>query len=267
MKLRRTADGPVLTRDGRHVLIDDSWDAIFQRPDPVAHLRAANGRDIDPREPLAPIEGQEVWAAGVTYYASRDARMEESTAASDLYDRCYDAERPEIFFKATPHRVSGPGEPVRIRADSNWNVPEPELTLVIASNGSIFGYTIGNDMSSRDIEGENPLYLPQAKTYDGCASLGPEILIADRPPPGDTTIGLRIERDGTVEFEGATEVSRIKRSFDELVDFLTRESTFPRGCFLMTGAGVVPEAGFTLESGDVISIAIEGIGTLVNPVR
>jgi 2-dehydro-3-deoxy-D-arabinonate dehydratase len=201
-------------------------------------------------------------------HLSRDARMEESEASgsADVYDRVYDAVRPELFFKATPHRVVGPGEPVRIRADSRWNIPEPELTLAISAAGRLFGYTIGNDMSSRDIEGENPLYLPQAKIYDGCASLGPELLVTDEPLSGETRIALMISRHGIPVFEGETEVAQIKRSFDELVDYLTREATFPCGCYLMTGAGVVPPPDFTLVAGDLISITIDGIGTLTNVV-
>jgi 2-dehydro-3-deoxy-D-arabinonate dehydratase len=268
MKLARTNEGPVLTRDDRPMLLPLAWDDIFRHPNPVGYLGDVDGRPIEDTTPLAPIEGQEVWAAGVTYYVSRDARIEESADAgsSDFYDRCYDADRPELFFKATAHRVAGPGDAVRIRADSEWNVPEPELTLAVAANGTIFGYTIGNDMSSRDIEGENPLYLPQAKTYDGSAALGPQVLIADRPPAGDTRIGMRIERAGETVFAGATEVARIKRSFDDLVEFLTREASFPAGCFLMTGTGVVPGPEFTLAVGDVVTIDIDGIGTLVNPV-
>lgn len=271
MKLRRTIDGPVLERDGEHLLLAEPWDDLFQHIDPVTNLGAVNGQPVASTTalaPLAPIVSQEVWAAGVTYYVSRDARMEESADAgtSDIYDRVYDAVRPELFFKSAPHRVVGPGEPVRIRADSAWNIPEPELTLTISSSGQIFGYTIGNDMSSRDIEGENPLYLPQAKTYDGSASLGPEILIADGPLSGATRIALLISRRDVVVFEGETEVAQIKRPFAELVDYLTRETSFPHGCFLMTGAGVVPPPEFTLEHGDVVSIAIDGIGTLTNVV-
>jgi 2-dehydro-3-deoxy-D-arabinonate dehydratase len=268
MKLRRTTDGPVLERDGIHLLLDESWDDVFRRSDPVRDLHDAVGREVEPGAPLAPIGNQEVWAAGVTYYVSRDARMEESAEAgsADVYDRVYDAERPELFFKAPAHRVVGPGAPVRIRSDSSWDVPEPELTLAINANGRRFGYTIGNDMSSRDIEGQNPLYLPQAKTYDGCAALGPELLIADDPLAPSTRIELVVSRQGAVEFEGETDVSQIKRDFDELVDYLTRETSFPAGCFLMTGAGVVPPADFTLAAGDVVSITIDGIGTLTNVV-
>jgi 2-dehydro-3-deoxy-D-arabinonate dehydratase len=268
MRLRRTAAGPVLHRDGRYLALDEGWDDIFRQGDPVDHLRTVDGRPVDPGEPLAPIGAQEVWAAGVTYYVSRDARMEESEAsgAADVYDRVYDAARPELFFKATGPRVAGTGDPVRIRGDSAWNIPEPELTLAISAEGRPFGYTIGNDMSSRDIEGENPLYLPQAKVYDGSAALGPEILVTDELLPGDTRITLEVRRLGEVLVKGGTEVSRIKRSFTELVDFLTRELAFPAGVFLMTGAGVVPPPDFTLESGDVITIAIDGIGTLTNSV-
>jgi 2-dehydro-3-deoxy-D-arabinonate dehydratase len=268
MKLRRTIDGPVLHRDGQHLLLEEEWDDIFRQQDPVDHLRTVEGRPVDPGEALAPIAGQEVWAAGVTYYASRDARMEESEAsgAADVYDRVYDATRPELFFKATGPRVIGPGDPVRIRSDSAWNIPEPELTLVITAGGRLFGYTIGNDMSSRDIEGENPLYLPQAKIYDGAAALGPEILVTDEPLAGGTRIAMDVSRDALVIVEGHTEVSRIKRSFAELIDYLTRELAFPAGVFLMTGAGVVPPPEFTLQSGDVISITIDGIGTLTNRV-
>lgn len=268
MKLRRTIEGAVLERDGKHLLLAEPWDDLFRHSDPVTNLRTAGGHPVNPTAPLAPIVAQEVWAAGVTYYVSRDARMEESADAgtSDIYDRVYDAVRPELFFKASPHRVVGPGEPVRIRADSAWNIPEPELTLAISSNGHVFGYTIGNDMSSRDIEGENPLYLPQAKTYDGCAALGPEILVAEGPLSGDTRIALFISRHGALVFEGETEVAQIKRPFSELVDYLTRETSFPNGCFLMTGAGVVPPPEFTLEHGDIVSITIDGIGTLTNVV-
>lgn len=268
MKLRRTVDGPVLERAGEHVLVDEAWDDLFRHADPVAHLRTVDGSIVDPGPPLAPIGGQEVWAAGVTYYVSRDARIEESTTSgsADVYDRVYDAERPELFFKATPHRVVGPGQPVRIRTDSAWNVPEPELTLAVTAGGRIFGYTVGNDMSSRDIEGDNPLYLPQAKIYDGSAALGPEILVTDAALDAATRIALTVARHGDLVVEGETHVARIKRTFDELVEHLMREASFPVGCFLMTGTGVVPPADFTLHRGDVVSITIEGIGTLTNPV-
>ena len=270
MRLRRTNLGPVLERDGEVIVLDDDWDDLFRLDDIDAHLAAAQGTPSGGGEvTLAPVGRQEVWAAGITYYASRDARMEESesSGSADVYQRCYDAERPELFLKATPHRVVGPGQPVRIRRDSHWNVPEPELTLAISATGKVFGYTIGNDMSSRDIEGANPLYLPQAKIYDGCAALGPAILITDTPPAGDCSIALLIERHGAEVFTGATTVSRIRRTFAELVEYLHRDSTFPDGCFLLTGTGVVPPPDFTLEVGDVITITIDGIGSLTNPVE
>ncbi|KAB7728634.1 2-hydroxyhepta-2,4-diene-1,7-dioate isomerase [Rudanella paleaurantiibacter] len=217
---------------------------------------------------LAPIGQQEVWAAGVTYLRSRDARMEESkkSGGDNFYDRVYDAERPELFFKSTALRVVGPGGSVRIRRDSSWNVPEPELTLMITSSGKIVGYTCGNDMSSRSIEGENPLYLPQAKTYDGAAALGPCVYIPAAPIDPETTIGLVIRRGGEVAFEGQIQINQMKRQHTELVSFLFRECSFPHGCFLMTGTGLVPPDDFTLLPGDVVQITIAGIGTLENPV-
>ncbi len=228
---------------------------------------------VESRETLlnelqAPIQNQEVWASGVTYLRSKVGRQEESKNAGggDFYARVYEAERPELFFKATPNRVSGPGGKVRIRKDSTWDVPEPELTLVISSSGKIIGYTIGNDMSSRSIEGENPLYLPQAKTYDGCAALGPCIYVTKEPLPPNTIIQLVISRDNKNVFEGSIAINQIKRTFTELTGFLYRESTFPNGSFLMTGTGIVPGNEFTLRSGDQISITIEPIGTLVNTV-
>ena len=216
---------------------------------------------------LPPIQSQEVWAAGVTYLRSREARVEESKDAGggSFYDRVYDAERPEIFFKASPHRVVGSGADVRIRADSKWNVPEPELALAINQRGSVFGYTIGNDMSSREIEGENPLYLPQAKVYRGCCSLGPGLVIRE-PLPTATAIRIRIIRAGTEVFAGETFLSRMKRTFPELAQWLTREDNFPNGCYLLTGTGIVPPNEFTLAPGDEIQINIEGLGTLVNTV-
>jgi len=194
--------------------------------------------------------------------------MEEAKAGGggDFYDRVYTAPRPELFFKATARRVVGPGAPVRVRSDSRWSVPEPELALVINARGGIIGYTIGNDMSARDIEGENPLYLPQAKTYDGSCALGPGILISDEPPPPSTAIRIEIRRSGARAFAGATTLAEMKRAPRELVGFLFREASFPSGCFLMTGTGIVPPSSFTLARGDVISISIDGIGTLTNAV-
>jgi len=217
---------------------------------------------------LEPVGNQEVWAAGVTYLGSKAARMEESkeSGASVFYDKVYEAERPELFFKGVGSRVIGPGGYVRIRKDSTWNVPEPELTLVVTSSSKIVGYAIGNDMSSRDIEGENPLYLPQAKVYDGSAALGPCVLVTREPIPGTTTIAMQIEREGKQLFSGSTTIDRMKRSHTELVEFLYREYSHPAGCYLMTGTCVVPENDFSLQSGDRVTIQIDGIGILINTV-
>jgi 2-dehydro-3-deoxy-D-arabinonate dehydratase len=274
MKLFRTNQGPVASNGGRSYLLRNaSWDELLAREDLFSTIQ----RQIDqsqtimtdqPAHPLAPVGTQEVWAAGVTYWRSREARMEESksTGGGDFYDRVYAADRPELFFKSSGSRVIGTGGKVRIRRDSKWNVPEPELTLLIASTGRITGYTIGNDMSSRDIEGENPLYLPQAKVYDGSCAIGPSIWLADEPIAKETAIQIRIRRGETEVFSGATAVSQIKRSLPSLAEFLYRESSHPNGCFLMTGTGVVPPDSFTLKSGDEIAITIEPIGTLVNTV-
>jgi 2-dehydro-3-deoxy-D-arabinonate dehydratase len=216
---------------------------------------------------LAPIDDQEVWAAGVTYRRSQVARMEESESSASCYDRVYTSPRPELFFKATPHRVSGPGEPLRIRADSSWSVPEPEITLVLTSDMKLAGFTIGNDMSSRDIEGENPLYLPQAKVYDRCCGLGPCVTLASGMPPLQTVaIRMVVRRRGDVVFEGSTSVSEMARTFDELIQWLGRENSFPGGAFLLTGTGIVPDSDFTLHAGDLVAISIEGIGVLINPI-
>lgn len=216
---------------------------------------------------LAPIDRQEVWAAGVTYKRSQIARMEESETGASHYDRVYTAPRPEIFFKANPGRVSGPGEPVRIRVDTKWSVPEPEFALVISPAGRLVGLTIGNDMSARDIEGENPLYLPQAKVYNQCCGLGPSVLLAGTPLDRQATrISLKIERAGGVVFAGETNLDQMKRTFEELIDWLFRDNSFPDGAILLTGTGVVPPNEFTLAQGDVVSISVTGLGTLVNPV-
>lgn len=216
---------------------------------------------------LAPLDNQEVWAAGVTYKRSRAARMEESDTAASCYDKVYASPRPELFLKAAPHRSVGPGDPVRIRKDSEWDVPEPELTLVINSTGKLVGYTIGNDMSSRDIEGDNPLYLPQAKVYNESCAVGPCIALAHAMPPRDE-IGIRLEilRGGAIEFKGESSIAEMARSFENLISWLLRENSFPHGVLLMTGTGIVPDSGFTLEPGDVVNISIDGIGTLSNPV-
>jgi 2-dehydro-3-deoxy-D-arabinonate dehydratase len=213
----------------------------------------------------APIWGQEVWAAGVTYQRSREARAEESVDA-DPYDRVYTAARPELFFKATSNRVRGPGQKVTIRADSSWDVPEPELAAVCNSSGEVIGYTIGNDVSSRSIEGENPLYLPQAKVYDGSCSLGPAIALAWEFDPAAKTIGLEIRRDGASLFESETSTAALRRSIPELVEYLYRHQHFKSGCILLTGTGIVPPREFTLEPGDEVTIRIEGIGVLHNKV-
>ena len=218
---------------------------------------------------LPPVEQQEVWAAGVTYFRSRTARMEESkvSSGSHFYDLVYNALRPELFFKAAPWRVIGPGGQVRIRCDAAWNVPEPELALVVSPAGQITGYTIGNDMSSRDIEGENPLYLPQAKVYNGSCALGPCILVSPTPPPPETRIQLDIRRSGASVFAASTTLAEMKRDFQTLVDYLYKETSFPNGCVLLTGTGVVPPDDFTLRSRDQIAITIDGIGTLQNIVE
>lgn len=264
MKLYRTPDGLVAQHDGAFRSVADSLDEIFIHGK-VARIGAPCAQ---PTTILAPIQSQEVWAAGVTYFRSKTARMAESkdSGGGSFYDKVYSAERPEIFFKSTAHRVAGPGEPVRIRGDSKWNVPEPELTLAIDASGRIFGTTIGNDMSSRDIEGENPLYLPQAKVYDRSAALGPCLLIADEPLPASTEIALSIRRGGNEAFAGKTQLSQIKRGFAELAGFLFRDNRFPFGTFLMTGTGIVPGDDFSLRSGDEISIHIAPIGTLTNVV-
>ncbi|WP_165065781.1 fumarylacetoacetate hydrolase family protein [Paludisphaera rhizosphaerae] len=214
---------------------------------------------------LAPIDRQEVWGAGVTYERSKKAREEESERAATFYDLVYRAERPELFFKATPHRVVGPGESIRIRRDARWTVPEPELALVVSSRMRIVGFTIGDDVSSRDIEGENPLYLPQAKVYDGCCALGPGILLATADDFRDRSIRLEIVRGGSRIFEGETSTARMARRFEDLVAWLGRDQTFPDGVILLTGTGIVPPDDFTLESGDVVRIDIEGLGTLETP--
>jgi 2-dehydro-3-deoxy-D-arabinonate dehydratase len=273
MKVFRTLGGVVAEDGGRARPLAATWDELFRAVDPGALARmqfaraADEGAGLAEDDLLAPIASQEVWAAGVTYYRSRDARMEESrdAAGGDFYARVYDAERPELFFKSSPHRVVGPGGQVRLRADSRWNVPEPELTLAVSSSGRIFGVTIGNDMSSRDIEGENPLYLPQAKVYDGSCALGPGILLGD-PPSAETAIRLEIARGGRVAFAGDTTLAQLKRRPAELVGFLFRDQSFPNGVLLMTGTGIVPPGDFTLAAGDEIRIEITGVGRLVNTV-
>ena len=214
----------------------------------------------------APIDQQEVWAAGVTYLRSRNARMEESSQ-KDIYDRVYDADRPELFLKATPNRVSGPGEAIAIRGDSEWDVPEPELVVLLNARGEIVGYTIGNDVSSRSIEGENPLYLPQAKVFSRCAGLGPVVITADElADASNLEIQLTIRRDGAILFQDSTATSQMHRTLADLTTYLLRDNEFPAGVFLMTGTGIVPPSEFTLQDGDEVTIRIERIGSLVNPV-
>jgi 2-dehydro-3-deoxy-D-arabinonate dehydratase len=274
MKLYRTRSGILAEHNGQfHTIDSPSWDELVVREDLLRFLmqqceqRQALGVSV-PDNLLPPIGSQEVWAAGVTYFRSRDARMEESKTAGggDFYDRVYHAERPELFFKATPHRVVGPQAKVAIRQDARWSVPEPELVLFISPGGKITGYTIGNDMSSRDIEGENPLYLPQAKVYDRSCALGPCLLISSESLPAATEISLQILRAGEPAFAGTTALREMKRKPEELVEYLYRSSTFPQGCFLLTGTGIVPPDSFTLHAGDEIRITISPIGTLVNVV-
>ena len=216
---------------------------------------------------LSPIDRQEVWGAGVTYERSKQARQEESEQGGSFYDLVYRAERPELFFKATPSRVVGPGEPIRVRQDTKWCVPEPELTLVLSPKLEIVGFTIGNDVSARDIEGENPLYLPQAKVYDACCALGPVVTLAHAMPPiREVEIHLEIERAGKSIVKESTSLARMARKLEDLVGWLGRDSRYPDGAFLLTGTGIVPPDEFSLEPGDLVRISIDGIGTLSNPV-
>ena len=271
MKLYRTIQGPVVQYGpDAFRLLQVEWDLLINSPNLI---QTANSSVCDRPERyslLPPIGTQEVWASGVTYYRSRVARSEEARqtgdGSGDFYTKVYNAERPELFFKSTAARVVGPHQPVHIRKDSKWNLPEPELALVIDHSAHIVGYTIGNDMSSRDIAGENPLYLPQAKVYDGSCAIGPCIFLTYDPLPASTAISMTIFRHGNPAFQGRTTVSQIKRSFAQLVEYLYRETSFPTGCLLLTGTGIVPDAPFTLLSGDFISIAIEPIGILTNQV-
>lgn len=277
MKVYKTKSGIVIVKENKYYLFKDiDWDT-FINDDQLYNKIIAMIKDkpyLEEREDLIkgqlepPLASQEVWASGVTYYNSKLGREEESkkTGGDQFYARVYDAERPELFFKATAHRTVGSGGMVAIRKDSTWDVPEPELTLVITSSGKIVGYTIGNDMSSRSIEGENPLYLPQAKTYDRSAAIGPCIFVTENPFPNNARIYLVITRDGEVVFSGETNVSHMKRSPEELVSFLYKECSFPHGSLLMTGTGIVPGQDFTLQQGDKIAISIDHIGTLNNTV-
>ncbi|MFO7445165.1 MAG: fumarylacetoacetate hydrolase family protein [Ignavibacteriaceae bacterium] len=277
MKLYKTRDGIIIENGNSFYLQEINWDEfinddnLFTKLNEIVYSTkpVENGKQMISSGLEAPIESQEIWASGVTYMRSKVGRQEESKNAGGAiyYQNVYEAERPELFFKAGKNRTVGHRSNVRIRKDSAWNVPEPELTLMITSNGKIIGYTIGNDMSSRSIEGENPLYLPQAKTYDGCAALGPCLLITGEPLPPDTAISLLVKRANASVFEGSVQINQIKRRFEELVSFLYRECSFPHGSLLMTGTGIVPSSHFTLQCGDEISITINPIGTLTNMVE
>lgn len=276
MKLYRIQPGALIEKnDALYVVHDPDWDTfvnddeLYAKMERLTQTLVPSDKPIDHYTLLAPIGSQELWACGVTYLRSKVGRQEESktSGGADFYARVYDAERPEVFFKATPHRVVGSGGLVNIRPDSTWDVPEPELTLVVTSNAKIVGYTIGNDMSSRSIEGENPLYLPQAKTYDACASVGPCIYVTEEPLPAETLIRLVITRNASVVFEGTVTLGQMKRTPQELVSYVFRACSFPTGCLVMTGTGIVPPNDFTLASGDTIMITIDRIGTLFNMVR
>ena len=274
MKLYNTKKGTVIEANGNFYAVNANWDKLINDDNAMQTAKEltanATAADSSLIEELLPVIGsnQELWACGVTYLRSKIGRQEESKDAGggDFYARVYDAERPECFFKSTPHRVAGSKGFVRIRKDSTWDVPEPELTLVVTTSGEIIGYTIGNDMSSRSIEGENPLYLPQAKTYDGCAALGPCILLTEKPISSDTKITLTIKRNNETAFTDTIAINQMKRTPEELSSFIYRECSFPHGCMIMTGTGIVPGNDFTLQSGDEILIAIDKIGELINVV-
>jgi 2-dehydro-3-deoxy-D-arabinonate dehydratase len=278
MKLYKLSAGIILQHHNTNYLIQYDWDTLVNREGLYGYLAELIAELPILTEAMAiahinegllpPIGKQEVWAAGVTYLRSREARMEESadSGAADLYDKVYGAERPELFFKSMPQRVAGHNQLLYIRRDSSWNVPEPEMTLFINSKGSIQGYTVGNDMSSRSIEGENALYLPQAKIYERSAALGPCLYVPEAPVPSDTAIKMRISRNGEEVYRDETSISRMKRTFPELAGYLYRECDFPDGSFLMTGTCLVPPNDFTLHENDVVSISIDHIGTLVNTI-
>jgi 2-dehydro-3-deoxy-D-arabinonate dehydratase len=278
MHLYKTSQGVILSHEFENFLFREDWDTLINRSNLFDHLlQFADNRnkiggndfaELINTSLLAPIGSQEVWAAGVTYLRSRDARMEEAKDAGggDFYQKVYEADRPELFFKALPHRVAAHKQDVYIRKDSSWNVPEPELTLLINSKGEVQAYTIGNDMSSRSIEGENPLYLPQAKVYDRSCALGPFLYVVNEPLSREITIRLAINRNGENVFEGTVQLNKIKRSFNELAEYLFCETTFPSGCFLMTGTGIVPPDHFSLKENDEVNITVDEIGTLTNKV-
>ena len=273
-KTRRTSgDAVVLIDNGVvHTLKATTLADVLHSANPRATAKSSIDATIAP-EPLgtqtfrAPVDRQEIWAAGVTYKRSKVAREEESKGAAQFYDKVYTAPRPELFMKATPERVVHPGQPIRVRADAKWSVPEPELTLVVSPNLKIVGYTIGNDVSSRDIEGENPLYLPQAKIYKQSCSIGPVITLAESLPPfAGVEIRLVVRRGGKVAFEGTTTLAQLNRTPESLVEWLGCENEFPNGVLLLTGTGIVPPDEFNLSTGDIVDISIAGIGTLTNPV-
>lgn len=275
-RIYRSEAQDTIEKDGKWFSLPPlNFDELFRNDDPeswledkTAHAEAVQEPDFSNATLLPPIGNQEIWASGVTYFRSREARMEEAESAGGdvFYDKVYDAERPELFMKATAARARGCGTTVGIRSDSTWDVPEPELTLAINAAGNIFGYTIGNDMSSRSIEGENPLYLPQAKVYTGSCAIGPALVIGP-PLPASTTIRVEIHREGEQMFSGDTDLSQIKRGLDELADFLFRCNEFPDGALLMTGTGVVPGSDFTLAAGDLVRISIDQLGVLENTVE
>jgi 2-dehydro-3-deoxy-D-arabinonate dehydratase len=273
MKIYKSSNDIIIESEGKHYLADTKdWNSLVNQENLYKKLKEQvnlwNEVNWSPTSLQAPIGTQEIWAAGVTYFRSREARMEESkeSGADVFYSKVYEAERPELFFKSTHYRVANPGGKVNIRKDSKWNVPEPELTLFVNSSGNIVGYTIGNDMSSRDIEGENPLYLPQAKCYDFAAAIGPCLLVPEKPIDPDTKIHMKIERLGKTVFEGEISINQMKRGHEELAEFLTREMSFPQGVYLMTGTCLVPDDSFTLLEGDKVSIEIDSIGVLQNIV-
>ncbi len=276
MKIYKLPKGTLLHQENQALLGPElDWDTLLAQENLKDYLSAESkswkvlsaqeADEVLAKGILAPMGNQEIWAAGVTYYRSRTARMEESQDAggADFYDKVYNADRPELFFKATASRVSAPGTAVNIRKDSTWDVPEPELTLVISPSGKIQGYTCGNDMSSRSIEGENPLYLPQAKVYAGCAAIGPCLFITDKAIEETANIKLEIFRNEVLAFTGETALTQLKRKPQELAGWLFKGNTFPIGCFLMTGTGIVPD-DFTLAVGDKVKISIDEIGSLEN---
>ncbi len=275
MRLYKTSSGIIIEKNEKFFLLTEiDWDLLINDDALFEKLNTLTQTLPETNVPAAgtilpPMQGQELWACGVTYLRSKIGREEESKSAggSDFYGRVYHAERPEVFFKATAHRVVGHGDKVNIRKDSTWDVPEPELTLMVTSSGKIVGYTIGNDMSSRSIEGENPLYLPQAKTYDACAAVGPCIFITDKPIPPSTVISLEIIGNEKIVFTGNIELNKMKRTPEELVSYVYRECSFPNGCLIMTGTGIVPGNDFSLVSKDQVNIKIDQIGTLSNTVR